>query len=122
MKASLDPLQFTYQPCLGVDDAIIYLLKRSHSHLDGGGGIVRIKFFDFSSAFNTIQPPLQGEKLWRFRVGLSTVSWITDYLADKPQFVRLDKVLSDVVVNSTGAPKGTVIYPFLFTLYTSDFQ
>ncbi|KAI3376361.1 hypothetical protein L3Q82_016849, partial [Scortum barcoo] len=29
--------------------------------------------------------------------------------------------VSDVVVCSTGAPQGTVLSPFLFTLYTSDF-
>ena len=63
MRTFLDPLQFAYQPQLGVDDAVIYLLQRAHMHLDGGGGTVRIAFFDFSSAFNTIQPLLMGEKL-----------------------------------------------------------
>ncbi|KAI3356959.1 hypothetical protein L3Q82_003596 [Scortum barcoo] len=55
VRKFLDPLQFAYQPHLGVDDAVIYLLQRAHMHLDGGGGTVRITFFDFSSAFNTIQ-------------------------------------------------------------------
>ena len=49
-------------------------------------------------------------------------SWITDYLTGRPQFVRLGSVLSDVVVSDTGAPQGTVLSPFLFTLYTTDFQ
>lgn len=30
--------------------------------------------------------------------------------------------MSDTVLSSTGAPQGTVLSPFLFTLYTSDFQ
>ena len=30
--------------------------------------------------------------------------------------------MSDVVVRSTGAPQGTVLSPFLFILYTSDFS
>ncbi|KAI3353939.1 hypothetical protein L3Q82_005137 [Scortum barcoo] len=55
-----DRLQFAYQPPgVGVEDAILYLLHRAHSHLDKGSGTVRILFLDFSSAFfNTIQPPL----------------------------------------------------------------
>jgi len=52
----------------------------------------------------------------------STVSWITDYLTGRPQYVRLGSVLSDVVVSDVGAPQGTVLSPFLFTLYTTDFQ
>ena len=122
VRALLDPLQFAYQPHLGVDDAVIYLLQRAHSHLDGGGGTVRITFFDFSSAFNTIQPLLLGEKLRVMGVDDTMISWITDHLTSRPQFVRMGSVLSDVVVSDTGAPQGTVLSPFLFTLYTTDFQ
>ena len=122
VRSFLDPLQFAYQPHLGVDDAIIYLLQRAHSYLNGSGCTVRITFFDFSSAFNTIQPRLLSDKLQAMRVNSSTISWITNYLTDRPQYVRLGSVLSDVVVGSIGAPQGTVLSPFLFTLYTSDFQ
>ena len=79
-------------------------------HLDGGGGTVRITFFDFSSAFNTIQPLLMGEKLRVVGVDDTMISWITDYLTGRPQFVLLGSVLSE----------GTVFSPFLFTLYTTD--
>ena len=122
VRMFLDPLQFAYQPHLGIDDAVIYLLQRAHMHLDDGGGTVRIEFFNFSSAFNTIQPLLMGEKLQVMGVDDTMISWITDYLTGRPQFVRLGSVLSDVVVSDTGAPQGTVLSPFLFTLYTTDFQ
>ncbi|KAG5280428.1 hypothetical protein AALO_G00089020 [Alosa alosa] len=55
VRHALDPLQFAYQEKVGVDDAITYLLHRTHSHIDKGKSAVRIMFFDFSSAFNTIQ-------------------------------------------------------------------
>ena len=58
VSTSLDPLQFAYCRKVGVEDAIIYLLQRAYSHLDEADGTVRIMFFDFSSAFNTIQPTL----------------------------------------------------------------
>ncbi|KAI4896058.1 hypothetical protein NFI96_010383 [Prochilodus magdalenae] len=79
-------------------------------------------FFDFSSAFNTIQPLQLREKLARMQVVLHLVSWITDYLTGRPQYVRLKDCTSETVVSSTGAPQGTVLSPFLFTLYTSDFR
>ena len=59
-------------------DAIIYLLQRAHSHLDKAGSTVRIVFFDFSSAFNTIRPLLPGGKPQKRQVDTSTISWIMD--------------------------------------------
>ena len=122
VKTFQDPLQFAYRNGLGVEDAIIYLLQRAHSHLDQSGSTLRVMFFDFSSAFNTIQPVLLCEKLHKFQVDTSTTTWIYDYLTNRPQFVKLKGCVSDMVVSSTGAPQGTVLSPFLFTLYTSDFQ
>ncbi|KAI3351338.1 hypothetical protein L3Q82_005877 [Scortum barcoo] len=116
-----DRLQFAYQPGVGVEDAILYLLHRAHSHLDKGSGTVRILFLDFSSAFNTIQPTLLRDKLSRMGVDPQLMDWISDYLTGRPQYVGLKDITSDTVVSSTGAPQGTVLAPLLFTLYTSDF-
>ncbi|XP_072543920.1 uncharacterized protein [Salminus brasiliensis] len=118
----LDPLQFAYQQQVGVDDAIIYLLQKVHAHLDHNNSSVRITFFDFSSAFNTIQPLMLGGKMDRMQVDRSTVAWVMDYLSDRPQYVQLGSNRSECLVSSTGAPQGTVLSPFLFTLYTTDFQ
>ena len=117
-----DPLQFAYQPRLGVEDGIIYLLNRVYTHLDKPASTVRVMFFDFSSAFNTIRPALLGEKMTAMEVEAPIVSWIVDYLTGRPQYVRLQNCVSDKVVSNTGAPQGTVLSPFLFTLFTSDFN
>ncbi|KAI4880116.1 hypothetical protein NFI96_005091 [Prochilodus magdalenae] len=117
-----DPLQFAYREKVGVEDAILYLLHRAHSHLDKGGCAVRVMFFDFSSAFNTIQPLLLRDKLMKMEVDMHLVTWITDYLTGRPQHVRIRDCSSDTVISSTGAPQGTVLSPVLFTLYTSDFK
>ncbi len=118
----LDPLQFTYQSCIGVDDAIIYLMHRSYLHREDVGSAVRIMFFDLSSAFNTIWPLLLEGKPLRARVDCHLATWIINYLSDRPLYLRLQNCVSDMVVCSTGAPQGTVLAPFLFTLYTSDFR
>lgn len=116
------PLQFAYRSGVGDEDAIIHLLQPTHCHLDKAGSTARIMFFDFSSAFNTIQPDLLCQNLQKTQVKPSTITWINDYLTNRPQFVRLKDCVSNQVVSSTGAPQGTVLSPFLFTLYTSDFQ
>nr|XP_049609558.1 uncharacterized protein LOC125988413 [Syngnathus scovelli] len=121
VRHAQDCLQFAYQSDVGVEDAILHLLHRVHSHLDKGSATARILFIDFSSAFNTIQPPLLRDKLGRMGVDPYMVTWISSYLTDRPQYVRLKDTISDTVVSSTGAPQGTVLAPVLFTLYTSDF-
>ncbi|KAI4880336.1 hypothetical protein NFI96_004093 [Prochilodus magdalenae] len=122
VQRAMDPLQFAYREKVGVEDAMLYLLQSAHSHLDKGGSAVKIMFFDFSSAFNTIQPLQLRDKLARMQVDPHRVSWITDYLTGRPQYVMLKDCTSETVVSSTGAPQGTVLSPFLFTLYTSDFR
>ncbi|KAK0144790.1 hypothetical protein N1851_016638 [Merluccius polli] len=79
---SQDPLQFTYQPHVGVDDSIIYLLQKAYSSLDGPNTSVRIVFFDFSSAFNTIQPRLLRAKLGNTRGTVLSPFLFTTYTAD----------------------------------------
>jgi hypothetical protein len=118
-----DPLQFAYRAKVGVDDALLYLLHSVYTHLEKSSACVRIMFFDFSSAFQTIQPHLLAQKLQDMFLHPSTVKWVLDYLTDRPQFVRWNGIFSSGMINTlTGAPQGTVLSPFLFTLYTSDFK
>ena len=77
-------------------------------------------FFDFSSAFNTIQPHLLPEKLLKMKVSIPTILWVLDYLTDWPQFVKSGSELSNIMLSNTGAPQGTVLSPFLFSRYTAD--
>ena len=81
-----------------------------------------IMFFDFSSAFNIILPNILKHKLTEMGVDPSFVSWITDYLTERPQYVRLGNCHAGTLMSSAGAPQGTVLAPFLFILYTADFE
>ena len=76
-------------------------------------------FFDFSSAFNTIQPHLLVQKRlnMNYRHPLFHGS-LTVFQAD--QYVRLNGLLSSAVSTNTGAPQGTVLALSLFALYTAD--
>ena len=54
----IDPYQFAYKSKRDVEDAITHVLYNIYTHLDLPGATIRLLFFDFSSAFNTIQPHL----------------------------------------------------------------
>ena len=46
-------------------------------------------FFNFCSAFNTIQPRLLRAKLENMQVDSPLVIWVDDYLKGRMQYVRL---------------------------------
>lgn len=48
--------------------------------------------------------------------------WILDYLKNRSQFVRAKECVSDPLTCSVGVPQGTLLVPFLFTVYTADFR
>ncbi|KAK3550646.1 hypothetical protein QTP70_002344 [Hemibagrus guttatus] len=89
-------------------------------HLDKSGTNVRLLFVGFSSAFNTIIPTLLQTKLTQLSVPSSICQWITIFLTDRHQLVKLGKFTSYSRTTSTGAPQGCVLSPLLFSLYTND--
>ena len=50
----LDPWQVAYRRNRSVEDAVLHVLNSIYAHLDKPGTYIRLMFFDFSSAFNTI--------------------------------------------------------------------
>ncbi len=90
----LDPLQFAYRANRSVDDAVNMGLHYILQHLDRPGTYVRILFVDFSSAFNTIIPDTLQNKLTQLSVPTSICQWITSFLIDRQQLVRLGKFSS----------------------------
>ncbi len=100
----LDPLD---QPNIGVEDAIIFLTHRALTHLEKQGSTVRVMFFSFFSAFNTIQPYHLEDKLLAMHLHPDTASWILDYLTGLPQYVRVDGCESEVMISNIAAAQRT---------------
>ncbi|KAK3557870.1 hypothetical protein QTP86_003271 [Hemibagrus guttatus] len=103
-----------------MDDAVNMELHFILQHLDKSGTYVRLLFVDFSLAFNTIIPTLLQTKLTQLSVPSSICQWITNFLTDRQQLVKLGKFMSNSCTTSTGAPQGCVLSPLLFSLYTND--
>ena len=121
-----DPLQFAYSAKRSTEDALLFSLEKLYSHLERSksGNMARILYFDFSSAFNTLQPSILGKKLLNNNVPSDCILWVLDYLIQRSQFVylRSSGTRSSIIYTNTGAPQGTVLAPYLFTLYTSDIR
>ncbi len=116
----LDPFQLAYRVNRSVDNAVNIGLHYILQHLDKPWNYARILFADFSSAFITIMPDLLSDKLTQLSVLTSICQWITSFLKDRQQLVRLGKLTSRTLTISTGAPQGCVLSSLLFSLCTND--
>ena len=96
-----------------MEDAILYM-HWANAYFDVSGSYLRVMFFDFSSAFNTIRPPILRDKFLGMGVASSLTLWIKEYLTARPQYVRMRRCVSGTLECSTGAPQGTVLAPFFF--------
>ena len=98
---------------------------RSEQHLRSLGKVGEYYSLDgflnnISSAFNTIQPHHLVQKLLNMNLSSSIVHCIFKSLTNRPHVVSLKGATSDAVCSNSGTPQGTVLAPFLFTLYTTD--
>lgn len=118
VQADLDPLQFAYKSGWAVDDAISTLLNISLSHLEGAKTMVQLLFIDFSSDFNCIQLHILAQRLKIHNINPGLICWLLDFLTDRSQHLKVNGVLWNVLLSSTGSLKGCVfITSFICFIY-----
>ncbi|XP_061143269.1 uncharacterized protein LOC133159889 [Syngnathus typhle] len=100
----LDLLPFAYRANRSVDDAVNMGLHYILHRLD------------------TIAPDILQQKLIQLAVPASTCQWITSFLTNRRQRVRLGGITSDTGTTNTGAPQWCVLSPLLFSLYANNFS
>ncbi|XP_063775362.1 probable cation-transporting ATPase 13A4 [Pseudophryne corroboree] len=110
-----DPNQFAYRSNRSTEDAALMVLHRVLCHLENRDSYARLLFMDYSSAFNTVVPAVLVKKLLEIGYDTAICNWLSDFLTDHPQTVRLGSDLSSELVLNV-----RVLSPFLYSLYTSD--
>ncbi len=65
-------------------------------------------------------PDLLSDKVTQLSVSSSIFQWISSFLTDRQQLVRLCKLISRTLTISTGDPQGCVLSPLFLSLYTID--
>ena len=120
MSQHQDNLQFAYRGERSVEDAIVTFLDKIYRHLDKPRTYCRILYVDFSSAFNTIRSDIILRRLQAMGVHPNIVDWISSFLGNRTQYVRVNRTCSSTLITNVGAPQGCVLSPVLFTAYTDD--
>ncbi|KAI5104598.1 hypothetical protein C0J45_6224 [Silurus meridionalis] len=103
VSPSMDPLQFAYQPGIGVEDAVIFLLNRATSHLEKAGSTTLpqyVRTCDCESGMivcNTGAP--QGMVLARFLFTIYTADFMFSSATCHLQMFSDDSVIVGLITN-----------------------
>ena len=81
-----------------------------------------VLFLDLSAAFDTIDGKILSQKLETYGASQRVTKWIKSYLSEREQAVSYQQGISAMKVNNFGAPQGSILSPFLFSVLVSDME
>ena len=91
---SIDPKQFGFMPGSSTTLALISMLHNLLAETDGTCSTVRVALLDFKKAFDLVDHNLLISKLISNGIRARVVNWITDFLRNRRQRVKLGTNIS----------------------------
>ena len=108
---NVEPMQLAYRPNYSTETALLHVKTDLLDAIDKKE-VTSLVLLDLSAAFDTVNHSILLHHLkYRFGIQGRVLDWITSYLTNQTQKVRIDDLESDPVELSRGVPQGFGPWP-----------
>ena len=115
----LSPHQYGFRAKHSTELAALNIVDNLTYKLDSGLIPINI-YLDLSKAFDTLLHDILLDKMSYYGVNGVAYNLLRSYLTQRQQIVEFDGFLSKSLEIKTGVPQGSVLGPFLFSIYIND--
>ena len=121
VRKQLDDHQFGALKGRSTTHALVDMLHHWHRALDEGHS-VRVLFVDYAKAFDHVDHNTVVQKLTTYGVPDFMVRWMTSFLCERQQRVKINQIFSDWVTLRGGMPQGSWLGPLIFIILIDDLR
>ncbi|XP_065658036.1 uncharacterized protein LOC136082553 [Hydra vulgaris] len=116
---NFNPLQSGFRSNHSTETALLKIRNDIMLNIDDALNTILLSLY-ISSAFDTIDHSrLISRNKDEFGVTDIALKWLTAYLHSRKSFVSIGSTKSRLIASSTGVPQGSVLGPFLFSMFVS---
>ena len=119
--SQLDDHQFGSLKRRSTTHALVDMLHHWYKSLDEGQS-VRVLFVDYAKAFDHVDHNVVLQKLKSYGVPSFIVRWMTSFLCERQQRVKISDFVSDWVTLRGGMPQGSWLGPLIFIILIDDLK
>jgi hypothetical protein len=112
----MDNEQCAYKKFNSCEQALIDIQDYALRAADKGE-VTALLLFDMTAAFDTVDHTILLERLLKLGIGGDAHCWLSNYLMNRTQVIRINGVDSNPIIMKCGVPQGSVMGPLLFTIY-----